>query len=865
MRERPLILIRKKLFGLNRSPSSSLRLLISYSSKVKHGLQNNLLYKKNVFPAQTSNFLHTYNLSMTFLYTKSLVMGCLLIAFSCVLGHELIAQASNKPAFVPKHVLIKLKNEVDWKLSDYQPISHNNSLQNGQANFSPLGVKPGFALISLADHYQASISHPFKTRSTEMDRTYLCVLANENQEDAFIREVAQLSYIEYAEKEPMYYVDFVPNDYTASAQYYINKLQGTQAWDLSKGDTNIVIAIVDVAVMTDHVDLKANMFHNWLEVNGQAGVDDDANGFIDDVMGWDAANNDNNAYPPQVANFDHGTHVAGCASAVANNNIGVAGIGYKCKILPVKAKSDASTGSGLDATLGGIDYAIASKYTDVINMSFGGSGAGSLTWQNLLNVAYSKGIVVVAAAGNDNTLSDTYFPCSYDHVICVASSNQNDGKSWFSNYGSTIDVTTPGSAIKSTTVNGVNPAVSGYQSWDGTSMASPVTAGVIGLMLSVNPTLNPDAIESCLKQSCDNINAQNPTFVGKLGAGRVNAFEALKCLTPTAAPVAAFTFNTVDLCGGVVHFTDLSQNLVTSHLWDFGNGQTSTVFYPTAYYTTPGTYTVTLTVGNSIGSTTTSQTLTINSLPIPIVDAGTNIAGCYNQIVNLTGSSSLAGNVIWTPSSGLSNPSSLNTSLTITQPATYTLTVITPDGCKASDTVVVTSGVAPTVYAGADRTINPGDSTQFNAIGSAQNLTYLWSPSNTLNNPTIKNPVAKPAITTLYTLTVTSPNGCANTDEVIVYVTGTVANDIAENFQLKAPYPNPTQEGVHLSANFSANTKLNLVVYDVMGRKVETLFEGYVLDNDFAYFWDMNVQAGVYLVTWEVEGRTFVQKVVKAD
>lgn len=802
---------------------------------------------------------------MNFLYTKRLLTGCLLFAFSCIWAQVLIAQSSNRPAFVPKHVLIKLKNEVDWKLPDYHPIRHNNSLLNGQANVSPLGVKPSVALINLADNYQASISHPFKTRSTEMDRTYLCVLGNENQEEAFMREVLQLSYVEYAEKEPMYYVDFVPNDYTASAQYYIDKLQGTQAWDLSKGDTNVVIAIIDAAVMTNHADLQANMFHNWIELNGQAGVDDDGNGFVDDVMGWDAANNDNNANPPQVNSFDHGTHVAGCASAVANNNIGVAGIGYNCKILPIKAKSNASTGSSLDATLEGLDYAIASRYTDVINMSFGGSGGGSQTWQNLLNVAYTKGIVVVAAAGNDNTLSDIFFPCSYDHVICVASSNQNDGKSWFSNYGSTVDVTAPGSSIKSTTVNSVNPPVSGYQSWDGTSMSSPITAGVIGLMLSVNPTLNPDAIESCLKQSCDNINAQNPTYIGKLGAGRINAFEALNCLTPTAAPVVDFNFDILDLCGGVVHFTDLSQNLVTSHLWDFGNGQTSNVFYPTAYYPTPGTYTVTLTVGNALGSSTTSQTITISSLPVPVVDAGANIGGCYNQVVNLTGSTSLPGNIVWTPSNGLSNPSSLNTSLTILQPTTYTLTVITPDGCYASDTVVVSSGVAPTVYAGADKTINPGDSTQFNAIGSAQNLIYLWSPSNTLSNPTIKNPVAKPAITTLYTLTVTSPNGCSNIDELIVYVTGTVANDIADNFQLHTPYPNPTQEGVHLSAHFTANTTLHLAVYDVMGRKVETLFEGNLLENDFSYFWEMNVQAGIYLVTWEVAGRTFVQKVVKAD
>ncbi len=158
----------------------------------------------------------------------------------------------------------------------------------------------------------------------------------------------------------------------------------------------------------------------------------------------------------------------------------------------------------------------------------GGSGA-SQTYQNLINEARNnRGIVVIAAAGNDNS-SDIFYPAGYNNVISVASSAQSDAKSSFSNYGSWIDITAPGSSIRST-VAGSN---SSYEYYSGTSMACPNVASLVGLMLSYNPSLTPSDVESCLYAGADNINTQNPSYIGLLGAGRINAFNSLQCVSPT--------------------------------------------------------------------------------------------------------------------------------------------------------------------------------------------------------------------------------------------------------------------------------------------------------------------------------------------
>lgn len=774
-------------------------------------------------------------------------------------GTMLSAQSTiHKTGFVPDRILVKLKNEIPWKFPEIQSVTEWDKTAPLHAEWN--------SLQKIAKAYGVhTVTHPFRSRSEAMDRTFQFTFSEKEQIEVLIKALSNLSFIEYAEKEPVFYPSYIPNDYNAGQQYYIGLMDVPQAWDLTKGDTNVVIGVIDVAFMTGHQDLAANMFRNWIEINGTQGVDDDGNGYVDDIMGWDAGNGDNNTNPLQVNNFDHGTHVAGCASAVADNNVGVAGIGFKCKISPIKAKSDQSiSGSGLDATLAGMDYAVASRNVDIVNMSFGGAGGYSNTWQNLLDLAYQKGMIVIAAAGNDNTLADTYYPASYNHVICVGATNANDQKSWFSNYGATIDVMAPGSSIKSTTLWGINPPAGGYASWDGTSMAAPIVAGVAALMLSANPGLSPDALENCLKQSCENINAQNSGYIGQMGAGRVNAFQAVSCVIPSVAPVAGFTYTPVTVCDGVVSFTSQSTNLVTGWQWDFGNGQSSSMANPSVAFGNSGTYNVSLIVSNPVGSDTITQQVTVNALVVPVVDAGTSVEVCYGEAIQLNGSTSLPGTIFWSPNAGLSGNGTLNPVLTPTQSKTYSLTVTHANGCIGTDTVQITVNPNPTLYAGADLTMNPGDSVTLAAVAS-NNLSFLWTPSTGLNDATLKNPTAKPLVTTLYTLTVTNSFGCSKSDDVLVTVIGTIDIDSPESpFSLLESYPNPFEESVIFHAVFKHSDNLKLEIFDVTGKQLAVLYEGKTESGDFEKKWNPSaLSSGVYFVKWQTLSGTFVQKLVK--
>ena len=235
-------------------------------------------------------------------------------------------------------------------------------------------------------------------------------------------------------------------------------------------------------------------------------------------------------------------------------------------LCPLKQNGDNSFGPFLEATTEGITYAIASGYVDVINMSFGGSPY-STTWQNLINAGNNQGIVFVAAAGNSNSNIPKY-PASYNHVISVAATNQQDLRAGFSSYGSTIDVSAPGTNILSS----VASSTDAYDRYSGTSMASPLTAGLCALMKSYNNAANPDLIEECLKFSSTDIDAINPSYSGQLGAGRIDAQGALSCLG--GPPIAQFSSDVTRQCpGGQVSFFDESLGIeIVSWNWNFPGG-----------------------------------------------------------------------------------------------------------------------------------------------------------------------------------------------------------------------------------------------------------------------------------------------------
>ncbi|MFK7926281.1 MAG: S8 family serine peptidase, partial [Bacteroidia bacterium] len=333
-------------------------------------------------------------------------------------------------------------------------------------------------------------------------------------------------------------------------------------------------------------------------------IDNDGNGYIDDIHGWDPADNDNDPNPPSTAtssSFTHGTHCAGIVSAATNNNLGIASIGNSIQIMSVKCTYDTASNTRIIYRgYSGVAYAMAAG-ADVISMSWGGTGS-SASLQNLFDQAHAMGIVLVAAAGNDNA-NTPFYPAAYNNVISVAATGSTDARASFSNYGSWITLAAPGVSILSTVAGGDDTYA--YQS--GTSMATPLVAGLCGLMKSHNTSATNNEIVDCIINSADNIDTENPNFIGLLGSGRINALQAINCISPSAPPIANFSADKTQTCtNGSVQFTDQSTSGPSSWFWSIAGASpsSSTSANPVFSFPNAGNYDVSLIVSNSFGSDT---------------------------------------------------------------------------------------------------------------------------------------------------------------------------------------------------------------------------------------------------------------------
>lgn len=328
----------------------------------------------------------------------------------------------------------------------------------------------------------------------------------------------------YAEPHFIPKASYTPNDPLANPtdQYHLQKISAFNAWNTNRGDSAIVIGITDTGTDPLHTDLANNIKRNYADVPD--GVDNDGDGYIDNYKGWDMGMNDND---PTWEFNPHGVHVCGIAGASADNNLGGAGVGFNCKILPVKI-SDA--GGALVAAYEGIKYA-ADHGCDVINCSWGGGGASQFGQDIVDYATINKGCLVVAAAGN-NGLDGDFFPASYNYALAVANTNSNDTKNVSSNYGYFVDVCAPGENINSTWPG------SFYLTQTGTSMASPVVAGAAGIVKKQFPTYNGLQIGERLKVTSDNIYPSNASYLNKLGTGRINLFRAIN---DPASPSVVFS------------------------------------------------------------------------------------------------------------------------------------------------------------------------------------------------------------------------------------------------------------------------------------------------------------------------------------
>jgi len=314
--------------------------------------------------------------------------------------------------------------------------------------------------------------------------------------------------VEYAEPNYIRKAFFDPNDPNfIPNQWGIKTIQAPQAWDTETGKESVVIAVLDTGVDYDHEDLAGNM---WKDGTGH--------------YGYDFVNGDDD--PDDDHGDSHGTHCAGIAAAVTNNNKGIAGVSWKSKIMAVKVL-DVSGNGTLAWELEGIDYAV-NNGADIISMSFGTVNyppTPNGLERNAINDAYEKGCLIVAASGNDNQPYVAY-PAAYDNVIAVGATNQSDGRcspiDWGfgrgSNYGDELDVVAPGDEILST-VQG------GYANMDGTSMAVPFVSGLAALVLSHLPGLAPSDVKRIIERTAHDVGSTG--WDQETGWGRINAYSAL--------------------------------------------------------------------------------------------------------------------------------------------------------------------------------------------------------------------------------------------------------------------------------------------------------------------------------------------------
>jgi subtilisin family serine protease len=356
----------------------------------------------------------------------------------------------------------------------------------------------------------------------------------------------------------------IPNDPLWPQQWGPAKISCPDAWDMTKGDSSVVIAIIDSGVDYNHEDLANHMWQNPGETPGN-GTDDDGNGFIDDIYGWDFYDDDNDPIyggtdPPNA----HGTHVSGTASADTDNALGVAGVAWFGQIMAIRVLGPTGTTADIIA---GIDYA-TDNGAAVMNMSLGPAVPYFTTaYQPSIDNAWNSGVTVVCAAGNSyyeiTTNPATWFspvcndgvdPSVDNHVLGVMATDSNDTKADFSNYGNAyrlMDVCAPGVDILSTTP-GDN--YEGAPTWSGTSMAAPHAAGLAALLVD-SMGMDAEAIIEQIRVTCTDIDALNPLYADKLGTGRIDAAAAIGLDLPPGPATAVNAFDSPGDEGGSITVT----------------------------------------------------------------------------------------------------------------------------------------------------------------------------------------------------------------------------------------------------------------------------------------------------------------------
>jgi len=442
------------------------------------------------------------------------------------------------------------------------------------------------------------------------------------------------------------------------------------AWSLTTGNSNVVAAVVDSGVQADHPDLSGAV-----------------------ISGYDFVNHDSNP----ADDDGHGTAVAGIIAAQGGNGIGIAGVCWKCKIMPVKVLD--SVGSGTDANVAdGIIWA-ADHGADVINLSLGGPES-SQTLADAVSYAQRLGVVVVAAAGNDGNdpiwgITPNY-PAAYSGVISVGAVNSGNSRFTWSNHGSWVAVDAPG--CTNTTQLGGSYIVGSeldLSNFCGTSAASPFVAGLAGLARSYNLSATASSVVSSIETSAQ---LPTPPTSGNSVHGLIDANAALGSIASApAGPVASFSTSAVS--GTVplsVGFSNDSTH-ATSFTWSFGDGASSTASSPTHTFTAAGSYNVTLVASNGSSSRLANATITV-TVPAPLASfTASKSSGRAPFKVRFTNASSNAASYLWSFGDSSADSSEASPTHSFAKAGTYivTLSATGPGGLATASKRITVSRSLP--------------------------------------------------------------------------------------------------------------------------------------------------------------------------
>ena len=531
-----------------------------------------------------------------------ITIQCLVIIFNISLSNDLYNIWGNK--------LLFCLNQNIQTLQIIENQSDNKNLNKELSKFNILKIEQWLLGATDNDYDKDIYLNRIYRITTETNDIESLSSLKKNLESLDIIHSVEYEF----KRRPLY----TPNDQYYNNQWYLPDINSNAAWDFwnidngeTPGNRDVILASVDLGVYYQHPDLRNNLWQNlgedadgdgrtiegsgsnwYLDPGDLNGIDDDdwdnnSSTYIDDLIGWDPSGisgvDDNDPEPPNSWGWSHGTHVAGLLASSTNNSAGIASTAFNCSIMSVKVstenqQNDIYITDGFDGILYAAKAAYFSKGFSVINNSWGGSGYSQYE-QSVINTCFNNyNAIIVCAGGNGGDWNSSsgesnsaHYPSGYDNAVSVCPIGTNNSWNHWATFGSTIDLASPGESIRSCTGN------NGYQSWDGSSMASPVAASVFGLLKSFHMDWTNEMIQTMVIETSNPIiySTNTETYLqNMLGHGKVDALAALSTPLFPKLEYSGEDLNIVNSSDNIINPGEqIELSLILFNNPDWGNAQ----------------------------------------------------------------------------------------------------------------------------------------------------------------------------------------------------------------------------------------------------------------------------------------------------